>query len=257
MTALSETQISPPFSTPSVLSMHAPSAPQLVGGQVRVVVLERDPLLRAGIRSIMQAQPRIQVVGAFESSRHAAAGIPATPPSVVLAAAECLDEGYRTAMDHLARGGQRREPGLVAMLSAADDATLWQALGCSARGYVDRGTADVDLNRAVLEVHGGGTYLSSSIADSLVRWAAARIGHEPVSRAEVERALTRRELEIFVALGDGITNTAIARRLHIQETTVRSHIYHILVKLRLRTRTEAVLAGHGYANGARAAVPAT
>jgi DNA-binding NarL/FixJ family response regulator len=97
----------------------------------------------------------------------------------------------------------------------------------------------------VLAASRGRTFLSSSIAEVLVGWAASRLFKQHINPSDVLEKLSVREREVLAAMGEGATNTQIARKLFIQEATVRSHIHHILTKLGLSTRTEAVLLGHG------------
>jgi DNA-binding NarL/FixJ family response regulator len=213
---------------------------------VRLAIIDRDPLLRNGIRSMMEAHPRIMVTGDFDSVR--GAGLSSARPEVLLVGADLLDDQLPGAIRQVRHD---RPPAVVTVMEPGDQWVMRSAVMCSVRGFVDRNTSHEDLSVAVQEVHKGHTFLSSAIAEKLIGWMTTRIRSAPISVAEVEQALTERELEVLRALGDGITNTMIARRLDIQEGTVRSHTYRILTKLNLRTRTEAVLVGHTYANTRR------
>ncbi|WP_327367122.1 response regulator transcription factor [Streptomyces sp. NBC_01217] len=214
-------------------------------GTIRLAIMEEDPLIRAGVSSIVRSHTGIEVVDDVDLSWRAMTA-PRADVDVLLVGGELLSDAFIQA---LAQGNCDRpdaEVGLVAVLQANDTATLRSAVMSSARGFVDRGTSHKDIGPAVREVYEGRTYLSSSIAATLVSWAARWAHREQLPVPKIEAALTERELQILEALGDGMTNTAIARRLNIQEATVRSHTYHILNKLNLSTRTEAALAGHSY-----------
>lgn len=215
------------------------------GQPVRVVILERDPLLWTGLRSILRPVPRVEVVGDFTRVRDGLPAMPVPRPDLLLVNGGWLRESPSGLP---AREGEPwPELPMVAVLDAGDRETLRRAvLTRSVRGFVDRNTSHEDLGTAVLGAVEGRTFLSSSVARSLVEWMAARMDPEPASFAHIETLLTGREMEIFEAMGDGITNTVIARRLGIQEATVRSHIYRILGKLNLRTRTEAALTAYKY-----------
>jgi DNA-binding NarL/FixJ family response regulator len=212
------------------------------------MVVDEDPILRAGIRSIVHPYPEIEVVGDFDSLREVVARAPQARPNVLLVGPRHLDDQLDGALRHLVSFRPDRVRAVLTVLYAHDQVALRSAVMRSVRGFVDRNTSHEDLGKAVLDVHEGRTSLSTSIAETLVGWVATWIDREQIPLTEIERMLTERELSILAALGDGITNTAIARRLHIQEATVRSHVYHILGKLNLRTRTEAVLAGYSYSN---------
>lgn len=225
--------------------------PEVLKANIRLMVVDEDPILRAGIRSIMHPYPEIEVVGDFDSMRRAAARAPQARPNVLLVGPRHLDDQFDDTLQHLVGFRPDRGPAVLTVVHAHDQVALRSAVMRSVRGFVDRNTSHEDLGQAVLDVHNGRTYLSSSIAETLVGWVATWIDREQIPLTEIERTLTERELEILAALGDGITNTAIARRLHVREATVRSHVYHILSKLNLRTRTEAVLAGYSYSNTCR------
>jgi DNA-binding NarL/FixJ family response regulator len=214
---------------------------------IRTVIVDADPLQRVGIRSIMQSHPRVEVIGDFESVAQVCAGVPELHPDVLLVGAEQLGERLRVALRRLTCATPDRSPAVVTLMRPDDQSALRTAVLCSVRGFVDKFTSHQDLANAVQEVVGGRTYLSASIAEVLVAWTVTRINREPMSAGQVEATLTDRELQVLVVLGEGVTNTAIARRLRIQEATVRSHVHHILTKLQLRTRTEAALLGHSYA----------
>jgi len=224
--------------------------PPLVTPTVRLAIVDPDALLRVGLRSILEPDPWIDIIGDFESVRQLCSSAPAAQPDVLVMSAQRLDDQFNAVLSTLTRSDNRGAVAIVSIMQP-DPATLRRTLRPAVRGFVDRNTSHRDLREAVMEVIDGHIYLSPTIAEVLVGWMAERVSQEPVPVGEIERQLTDRELQVLQAMGDGITNTAIARRFRIQEATVRSHIYHILSKLNLRTRTEAVLAGHYYANTIR------
>lgn len=225
-------------------------APRLATRSIRLAIVEEDPLVRAGVSAIVQSHERIEVIDDVGLSWR---GVTAAEwdVDVLLVGGEFLDDAFGKALAQRNSGRPEAEVGLVAVLQADDTAMLRSAVMCSARGFVDRETSHLDIGRAVCEVYEGRTYVSSSIAETLVGWVARGVHRERLPVPQIEAALTERELQILEALGDGMSNTAIARRLHIQEATVRSHTYHILNKLNLSTRTEAVLAGYNYVHSVR------
>ncbi len=223
-------------------------APRPAARSIRLAIVEEDPLVRAGVAAIVQSHERIEVIDGVDLSWRGAAE---WDVDVLLVGGEFLDDAFGKTFGQRTGGRPEAEVGLVAVLQADDTAMLRSAVMCSARGFVDRETSHLDIGRAVCEVYEGRTYVSSSIAETLVGWVARGVHRERLPVPQIEAALTERELQILEALGDGMSNTAIARRLHIQEATVRSHTYHILNKLNLSTRTEAVLAGHNYVHRLR------
>ncbi|MER6346066.1 LuxR C-terminal-related transcriptional regulator [Streptomyces sp. NPDC001595] len=210
---------------------------------VRTVIIHDDPLQRAGIRSLAQASSVIDVVGDYGSVHAFTGGV--RRPDVLLVGARQLPDRPEAVVPAAGRTGEGRSPAVVVVMRPDDTRALRSAVMQTVHGYVDPCTGEQDIGVAVLAASRGRTFLSSSIAEVLVGWAASRLTRQRVSPSEALEELTAREREVLVALGEGITNAQIARRLYIQEATVRSHVYHILTKLGLGTRTEAVLLGHG------------
>lgn len=210
---------------------------------VRAAIIHDDPLQRAGIRSLVESTAAVHVIGDYPSVRACAGVTPA--PDILLMGARQLRDRPQPIPPAPGRAEQARIP-VVVLMRPDDTATLRTAVLQTVQGYVDPDTCDKDIEDAVVAVARGGTYLSSSIAEILVGWAASKMTSQKYSPAEAAKVLTVRECEVLTALGEGITNAQIARRLYIQEATVRSHVYHILSKLDLRTRTEAVLLGNSY-----------
>lgn len=209
-------------------------------GLVRTVIVHDDPLQRAGIRSLAQASSVIDVVGTY-GSVHAFTGRVRRPDVLLVGAGQLPD---RPEPSPAGRSEAARAPAVVVVMRPNDTAALRNAVVHSVYGYVDPSTGEDDIGAAVLAAARGRTFLSSSIAEVLVGWAASRLSRQQIDPSEVLEKLSVREREILVALGEGATNARIARILFIQEATVRSHVYHILTKLSLGTRTEAVLLGH-------------
>lgn len=214
--------------------------------RIRLALVEENPLICAGLRSIVQSDEGIEVIGDHGSLQQATAR-QNIDVDVLLVGGEAFDDTFRKVLRQFHCSRSNAEVGLVAVMQPENVSMLRNAVMCSTRGFVDRATSQEDLGRAVREVYRGRMYLSSSIAETLVGWVAKGVHSERLSASQIEAVLTERELQILEALGGGMSNTLIARRLSIQEATVRSHTYNILNKLNLRTRTEAVLVGHGYA----------
>ncbi|MBE8516413.1 response regulator transcription factor [Amycolatopsis sp. H6(2020)] len=207
------------------------------------MIIHEDPLQRAGIRSLAEASSVIDVVGTYGSAQAHGSGV--RRPDVLLVGPGQLPDPQEVIAPVVGRTEGARTPAVVVVLRPDDTRALRNAVLQNVHGYVDPSTGEHDIGAAVLAASHRRTFLSSSIAEVLVGWAAPRLAQQHVSPSEVLEQLTVREREVLVALGEGITNAQIARKFCIQDATVRSHIYHIMTKLGLRTRTEAVLLGHG------------
>ena len=112
-------------------------------------------------------------------------------------------------------------------------------------GIVDGGRLETDLVVAVRSLAAGEGYLSSTLVKPLLRWLSTTVPERSHRFKHLHR-LSSREREVLKLLGDGLSSTEIGSRLHISAPTVRSHISHLIDKLELRDKTEAVLFGREF-----------
>jgi DNA-binding NarL/FixJ family response regulator len=214
--------------------------------RVRVLVCEAEPLVRAGLRTSLR-DPDVEVVGEVESIRQLMASVVRPEVDVVLMGSVPTAAGRIAVADVSARLRCR----IVVMLRTTDRDALLPYVQSGIRGFVASHSAPADVSQAVRSVASNGAYLSPALARHLLDWLADRLGRQTVNRELPTGKLSGRESEVLGLLGSGRSNAEISRILRIRETTVRSHVYHILAKLNLRSRTEAVL--YGFQHGLRSA----
>lgn len=216
----------------------------------RVVLVDDDPLVRAGLRMMLGGPDGVDVVAEGEDGDEVVRLVGQHRPDVVLmdirmartdglAATRSLLEAY---------------PGTkVLVLTTFDaDAYVMEALRAGARGFVLKDTPPQRLVAAVHEVAGGDHALSPSVAALLVKHVAkdqeAGQGSARDERAEQARerltALTERELEVARAVAQGGANAQIARDLYMGVPTVKAHVSSILAKLGLANRVQVALLVH-------------
>jgi DNA-binding NarL/FixJ family response regulator len=211
---------------------------------VRVLVCDEEPLIRAGLKASLQ-NADIQVTGEFESSRALIDDARRIHADVILmgsgshsSAASCADHAK-----HLPALVEAVYSRLAIIVDPTDHDLFVACVKAGIRGFISRQNALREVCDAVLSVARAEAYLSPTLTMRLLDWFAAKLPQD-VRRAGLPLVrLTHREGEVLNLLGSGRSNSEIARVLHIQETTVRSHVYHILTKLGLRSRTEAALYG--------------
>jgi len=208
-----------------------PGEPQPdAGAPVTIVVIDDHAIVRQGLRSLLERERDLQVVGDCGSPGEALVGAQAQP--VVL-----LDMKLSPASDHdglsLCAELTKRYPGLrVLVLSTfADDALVVGAVQHGACGYVVKDVDTVELVGAIrLAVRNGSAF------DSRAAAAMMRSIHAPQPRT----ALTDRELSVLRLVARGLSNRGISARLYLSETTVKFHIRNIMRKLDATSRAEAV-----------------
>ena len=203
---------------------------------LRVLIVADDPLVRAGLATLVGEQSGLAVVGRVSSLDDLHSALDLYRPDVCL-----WDAGWH-AMSVLQRLGSLALAAPVAvLLSEAADARLAWAAG--ARGLLGRDAAPEPLASALSSVAQGLAVIDPAYAGSLLPRpgdAGADLAPDEAADALVE-PLTPRELEVLRLVAEGMSNKAIAARLHISEHTVKFHVNAVLSKLGAESRTEAVV----------------
>ncbi len=192
---------------------------------VRVLIVADDPLVRAGLATILSSQPGCNVTGQVAGEAALADAIPVYQPEVILWDSPLALES----------GPNIRELGVpvVALLSnGADAARTWIA---GARGLVRRSASAPNLAAALAAAAQGLTVIDPEFVSALLPTARDQPPAQPVED------LTPRELQVLGLMAEGQSNKTIARKLGISEHTVKFHVNSILGKLGVQSRTEAVV----------------
>ena len=198
---------------------------------VRVLIVDDHPVVRDGLRGMLQGQPDLEVVADAANGHQALAAVGRYDPDVVLMdlrmpELDGVEATRRIRTDH---------PNVkVLVLTTYDtDADILHAIEAGATGYLLKDTPREQLFSAVRAAARGETVLAPTVAAKLVHSIRARPDHEQ---------LTARELDVLRLVADGLTNRAIASRLHISEATVKTHLVHTYARLGVDDRTAAVMA---------------
>ncbi len=196
---------------------------------IRVLLADDHPVLRVGLRALLEQEPDIVVVGEASSGEEALARAASLRPDVVVLDCQMPD---RSGPEVARQMRQRGLSGRVLALSAYQtDAYIREMLGAGAAGYLLKEEAPEVIVRAIREVARGGEYFSPAVAAKAAAWA----------RGERPGGLTERELEVLRCMAEGLSNKEIAARLHMTERTVAFHVSNILQKLGVVSRVEAVV----------------
>jgi DNA-binding NarL/FixJ family response regulator len=215
-------------------------------GDVTVLVVDDQRLIREGIASLLDIQEGVTVVGTAVNGQEAIEKAVALSPEVILM------DVRMPVMDGIAATVRVRQelPGCrVLMLTTFDDDEyIVKSLQAGATGYLLKDIPAADLAQAVRLTHAGIYQLAPSVAGKLVGQLSA--GAEGKKhRADVppaEHDLTERELDVLRLIATGATNREIAAELVVSEGTVKNHVSNILSRLGLRDRVQAALYAHDH-----------
>jgi DNA-binding NarL/FixJ family response regulator len=205
-----------------------------------VLIVDDQALVRAGFRMILEAEQDIQVVGEAADGREAVAEARRLRPDVVLMDVRMPDVDGIEATRRLL--GDDRIDAKVVMLTTFDmDEYVYDALRAGASGFLLKDVPPEQLVAGIHAVASGDALLAPSVTrrviEEFVRRPPDSVRTAPAELAE----LTVRELEVLKLIARGLANAEIAKELFISETTVKTHVAHVLMKLKLRDRVQAVV----------------
>jgi DNA-binding NarL/FixJ family response regulator len=203
---------------------------------IRVLVADDQSMVRAGFRMLLSREEDIEVVAEASNGSEAVDKAGRFHPSVVLMDIRMPQlDGLEATRRILAVDDTAR----ILILTTFDlDEYVYEALGAGASGFVLKDDPPEQLLAAVRTVAGGDALLSPAITKRVIK-QFTRIP-KPTPPKELDD-LTERELDVFRLIARGLSNAEIGQELYISETTVKTHITHILQKLNLRDRVQAVV----------------
>ena len=202
-------------------------------GPVRVLVADDHPVVRAGLRALLSAEPGLTVVAEAGSGEETVLMARQHQPDVVLMDLRMPGAGGLAAIRELSAD----QPGVrVVVLTTYDsDADILPAVEAGAAGYLLKDTPRDTLVGAIFAAARGETVLAPSVAGRLV----SRLRAAP-AEAPARETLSARETEVLILAGRGLTNAQIGRELFVSEATVKTHLLRAYAKLGVSGRTAAV-----------------
>ena len=192
---------------------------------ISVLIVDDHPVVRDGLSAMLSAEPDIHLVGEAGTGAEALALIAALRPSVVVVDLLLPDIGGAEIIRRVC--SRSSDTGFVVLTSVAGDEEIYRALEAGARGYLFKDAARKELTQAIRAVHKGQRYIPAQVGGRIA---------ENFPRTE----LSAREIEVLQLVAVGMRNKEIAHQLGISESTVMTHMQHILEKLHATDRTEAV-----------------
>jgi DNA-binding NarL/FixJ family response regulator len=204
----------------------------------RLVIADDDDLMRAGLIELLTVDPEIEVVGQASTGREAVERARRLAPDVVLMDVRMPDLDGIGATRELSRTA----PGtrVLVLTTFEQDDYVFGALRAGASGFLLKRTRPEELIAAVHTIAAGDSLLSPSITRRVIDRMAQQPTADPADQARLDD-LTPREREVLELVARGLSNREIAAALVIEESTIRTHVKRILMKLELRDRVQAVI----------------
>ncbi|HXO29492.1 MAG TPA: response regulator transcription factor, partial [Thermoanaerobaculia bacterium] len=202
---------------------------------IRVFIADDQLLVRQGIRTLLELDGGIAVVGEAADGGEAVAGVPATPVDVLLLDVRMPQKSGIDVLRELADAGTL--PPTIILTTFDDSDAVLDGIRAGARGFMLKDVSYDQLIAAIRAVAGGATVFQPAVTERLLR-VADRV--HIATDTPIER-LTEREVQVVRLMAGGYSNKEIADALGTAEGTIKNHVSSILAKLGVRDRTRAVL----------------
>ncbi|RFA17933.1 response regulator [Subtercola boreus] len=217
-------------------------------GDIRILLVDDQALLRMGFRMVLEAEPGFEVVGEASDGATGVRQAVALRPDVILMDVRMPGMNGIEATQQIIREVPESR---VLILTTFDlDEYAFDALRAGASGFLLKDARPSELVAAIRSVAAGDAAVSPRVTRQLLqmfgselpeRGAEAKASGAPDPADERLAALTEREREVLIAIAEGLTNSEIAVRLVVSESTIKTHVGRVLMKLQARDRVQAVI----------------
>lgn len=209
--------------------------------KIRVLLVDDQELIRVGFRLVLESEGDIEVVGEAGDGAAAITAVEQLHPDVVLMDVRMPGTDGIAATEAIARDAPQSR---VLVLTTFDlDEYAFGAMAAGAGGFLLKDAQRGELISAVRAVHRGDAVLSPRVTRRFLEHLGPRLRAAP-DGPDPTASLTERERDVFIAIGQGFTNAEIAGELHLSESTVKTHVGRVLMKLEARDRIQAVILAH-------------
>jgi DNA-binding NarL/FixJ family response regulator len=209
---------------------------------IRVAIADDQQLIRGGFRSLLEAEPDLEVVGEAGTGTEAVALVTRQKPDVVLMDIRMPDGDGLWATEQIVANPALAGTHIVIVTTFELDEYVGQAIRAGASGFLVKDTEPVELIRAIRVVAAGDALLSPGVTRRLLERVAGTLKEAPdVSQL---RVLTDREQEVLGLVGRGLTNEEIGRTLFLSPLTAKTHVSRIMSKLAARDRVQLVVVAY-------------
>jgi DNA-binding NarL/FixJ family response regulator len=215
----------------------------------RVMIVDDQSMMRAGLRMVLEAEDDFQVVAEAGSGDEAIALLPGARPDVVLMDVQMPGMDGLTATRKITESGG--SSARIVILTTFDrDDYLFEALNAGSSGFLLKNAPPEELVNAVRIVASGDALLAPAVTQRVIAAASQHRHRKPTN---TDAGLTEREADVLRLVAKGMSNAEIAAELYLGEATIKTHMSNMLVKLNLRDRVQAVVWAyeHGFVKPAR------
>jgi DNA-binding NarL/FixJ family response regulator len=211
--------------------------------QVRVLVVDDDALVRAGLSMLLAGAEEIEIVGHVADGSEVAQAVVEHRPDIVLMDIRMPGMDGLAATEQLR--AQENAPEVIVLTTFEADDYVLRALRAGASGFLLKDTPPAEIVRAVLAVAAGEPILSPTITRRLIDHVTSSDGDSRMQRAREQFGrLTQREREVAIGIGLGKSNAEIGRELFMSVATVKAHVSRLLEKLGFNNRVQIALLAH-------------
>ena len=206
---------------------------------IRVAIADDQQLIRAGFRSLLEAEPDLEIVGEAGSGAEAVALATATRPDVILMDIRMPDGDGLWATEQIVLNPALKNTRIIIVTTFELDEYVGRAIRAGASGFLVKDTEPVEFIRAVRVVAAGDALLSPGVTRRLLERISSELREAP--DATQLAVITQREREVLGLVGLGLTNEEIGRELFLSPLTAKTHVSRIMSKLAARDRVQLVV----------------
>jgi DNA-binding NarL/FixJ family response regulator len=206
---------------------------------IRVLIVDDEPLIRAGIKKIIETEPGLDVAGEAGDGLDAVdAALGAKPDVVLMDIRMPRVNGIEATREIAGRAGERVR--VLMLTTFGSDEYVFESLRAGASGFLLKDAPPGELTAAIRIIARGDALLAPRVTRSVIEEFVRRAPSAPGPRSELAE-LTHRELEVLKLLTRGLSNAEIAQSLQVSQATVKTHVGRVLIKLGVRSRVQAVI----------------
>ena len=206
---------------------------------VTILLVDDQRLMREGLRTLLELEPGLRVVGEASQGQEALDQYASLQPDVVLMDVRMpVMDGVESTRQLMSQWPRCR---VIILTTFDDDEYVFEGLRAGALGYLLKDVSIQELADAIRTVMAGGVLIEPSVARKVVAEFARMTSSAPTTRSGLDEPLSEREIDILRLLAQGLTNREIAQRLFLAEGTVKNYVTNILSKIGVRDRTQAAL----------------